>query len=170
MAKPDGIIERALARLDPEQQQILAEKAAEEALRLEVQKRETELEYTTGKKTIEDHIDAFDMLEKQGRFTRQSMTSDVKTGAGKMRIESKSGATCFVATAAFEDREHATVRYLRWMRDRRLRKTAPGRAFIQWYWQSGPQLARLVSASQMLRRFVRAVLSSVVWMLKRSGL
>src|ERR1019366_5064190 len=84
-----ALIDHALANLTAEQARNLSGRAAEEALRLEVKRRDQNLDYVYGKKKIEDHIDAFAMLEKQGMLTRQTVVTDVKTGAGNMRIESK---------------------------------------------------------------------------------
>ena len=136
-----GLIESALTKLTTEQTQALMGKAGEEALRLEVKQREQNLDYVAGKKTIEDHIDAWGMLDKRGKLTRQSVTTEVKTGAGKMKIESKSGAACFVATAAFKSADHECVNVLRRYRSRVLSETPRGRAFIKWYWQTGPKIA-----------------------------
>lgn len=161
-----GLIDNALANLNKEQAQTLMGKAAEEALRLEVKQREQSLDYVAGKKTIEDHIETFEMLDKRGKLTRQSVVTDVKTGAGNMRIESKSGAACFVATAAFGDADHAHVRFLRRFRDDVLSRSGPGRSFIKWYWQIGPVMAIHVGRSNILQSLSRICLSGVVRVLK----
>lgn len=164
--KAGALIEQALANLKPDQMSNLMAKAADEALRLEVKGREQNLDYVTSKKTIEDHIDTFAMLEKgkEGKFTtvRQSVVSDVKTPAGNMRIESKSGGACFVATAAYEDSDHANVRFLRAFRDDCLVHSSGGRAFIDWYWRVGPQLALIVGNYTILKLLARHVLSLIV--------
>lgn len=164
-----ALIDNALANLNKEQVQTLMGKAAEEALRLEVKQREQNLDYVAGKKTIEDHIETFEMLDKRGKLTRQSVVTDVKTGAGNMRIESKSGAACFVATSAFGGADHASVRYLRSYRDDTLAKSEPGRKFIEWYWRVGPKLARLVERSATLKYLSRAGINLLVRVLKLLG-
>lgn len=141
-------------------------KAADEALRLEVKTRELHIDYVAGKKTIEDHVYTFAMLEKQGKLTRQKVVSEVKTGAGNMRIESKSGATCFVATATYGDADHPNVRFLRAFRDDCLVRTSIGRTFIGWYWVIGPKLASQVCKYSLLRSLSHASISLLVIVIK----
>ncbi|MCB0738956.1 MAG: hypothetical protein KDC92_15715 [Bacteroidetes bacterium] len=164
--KSGSLIEQALTSLNTDQMSNLMTKAAEEALRLEVKGREQGLDYVTGKKAIEDHIDTFAMLEKgkEGKFTtvRQSVVSNVKTGAGNMQIESKSGASCFVATVAYENADHANVRFLRAFRDEFLAYSSNGRAFIGWYWRVGPRLALIVGNNALLKWFTRCLLSLII--------
>jgi hypothetical protein len=162
-----SLIEQSLTRLNEEQTQVLMAKAAEEALRLEVKNREQNMDYVVGKKAAEDHIEAFNMLEKRGRTTRQTVASDIKTGAGNMRIESKSGATCFVASVAYNDPNHPDVLFLRAFRDTVLSTSKSGRSFIAWYWRNGPQLAKIVGKSIVLRNIARAVISVIVRALSR---
>jgi len=106
------------------------------------------------------------MLEKGGRTVRQSVTSDIKTGAGNMRIESKSGATCFVASVAYDDPNHTDVMFLRDFRDRVLSNCESGRYFIAWYWKNGPKLAGFVRRSALLQVTARALISRAVKVLR----
>lgn len=162
-----SLIEQSLSKLNEQQAQNLMAKASEEALRLEVKSREQNMDYVNGKKVAEDHIDTFNMLEKRGRMTRQSVTSDIKTGAGNMRIESKSGATCFVASVAYDDPNHSDVMFLRGFRDNVLSKSKSGRSFIQWYWKNGPVLAKIVGKSRILRSASRRCICVLVTLLKK---
>lgn len=162
-----ALIDQSLSRLTQEQAQNLMQKAGEEALKLEVKARTQNLDYVVGKKAIEDHIETFDMLDKRGRTTRQSVVSDVKTGAGNMRIESKAGATCFVASVAYQDPNHPDVIFLRQFRDSKLASRPAGRAFIQWYWLNGPRIAKIVDRHGQLRAASKAAISAIVWFLKR---
>ena len=161
-----ALIDNALVNLSRDQARNLAAKAADAALHLEVKAREQRLDYVAGKKALEDHVDAFTMLEKQGTLTRQTLVSDIKTGAGNMHIESKSGATCFVATATYGGADHPNVRFLRQFRDDCLAHTPAGRSFIDWYWRTGPKLARWVNRSTALKRASRAALSVLVLAIK----
>ncbi|TRZ55981.1 MAG: hypothetical protein D4S02_16690 [Rhodocyclaceae bacterium] len=163
-----ALIDNALANLNREQAQALSAKAADEALMLEVQIRRQNIEYVTGKKVVEDHIDTFALLEKQGRLTRQIVDSTIKTGAGEMRITSKSGATCFVATATYGDVDHPNVRFLRAWRDGYLAHRPAGRAFIAWYWRTGPKLAVWVTRYQALKRCSGMMLSLLVALIRRT--
>jgi hypothetical protein len=157
-----SLIEQSLSRLTEQQAQNLMSKAGEEALRLEVKNREQNMDYVAGKKVMEDHIEVFATLEKGGRTTRQSVTSDIKTGAGNMRIESKSGATCFVASVAYGDPNHPGVMFLRGHRDNILSKSKTGQVFIEWYWVYGPRLANVISKSLILRKVSKMVISRIV--------
>ncbi|MFP3553801.1 CFI-box-CTERM domain-containing protein [Paraburkholderia sp. SIMBA_049] len=157
-----NLIDTALANLSQEQVSALGVKAAEELLRLKVKAQEQGMDYVEGKKAIEDHIEAFDALDKRGRMTRQSVNSEIKTGAGRMNITSKSGASCFVATAAYGGADHPDVRFLRAFRDEYLEQRRAGRAFIDWYWRVGPKLARVVGSSKSLRRASRIALQMLV--------
>lgn len=164
--RPGQLIDAALSNLTQSQAQVLMGKAADEALRLEVKAREQNLDYVAGKKALEDHIETFDMLDKRGRLTRQSVSSDIKTGAGNMRVESKSGATCFVATAAYRDANHPDVSFLRSFRDGFLQQHRAGQAFIGWYWRVGPKLARVVDSREPLRYVSRLLLRALVRMIR----
>lgn len=157
-----SLIEQAVSKLTEQQAQNLMTKAGDEALRLEVKNREQNLDYVVGKKVTEDHIGAFEMLDKSGKLTRHSVTTDIKTGAGNMRIESRSGATCFVASVAYGNPNHPDVMFLRSYRDNTLNNSIAGRKFIAWYWKVGPKLARVVSKSWLLRNVVKLLISKIV--------
>lgn len=161
-----SLIEHSLNRLNEQQAQHLMAKAGEEALRLETKNREQNMDYVAGKKHTEDHIDAFNMLDKGGKLTAHKLVSDIKTGAGNMRIESKSGATCFVASVAYDDPNHPDVMFLRRFRDTVLSKSKRGQAFIAWYWKNGSTLAKFVGTSTVLRKAAKLVISGIVRLLK----
>jgi len=163
-----SLLDQSLANLTEEQRTTLVGKAAEEALRLEVKARELNMDAVAGKKAIEDHIDAFNMLDKDGRLTRNTVTTDVKTGAGTTKITSSSGvgSPCFVASAAYGDVDHPNVAYLRHFRSTVLRFTPAGRRFIAWYWVVGPKAARFVDRSRFLRSAARTSIAVVVRILR----
>jgi hypothetical protein len=163
-----ALIETSISQLSPDEVRNLRARAAEAALELEVKARTQNLDYVAGKKDIEDHIDTFGTLDKRGKTTRHSVTTDIKTGAGNMRLESKSGATCFVASTAYGDPNHPDVIYLRQFRDTVLSQSAPGRAFVAWYWHTGPKLARLIGWSTMLRSTARFGIHGLIIVLQRT--
>lgn len=68
---------------------------------------------------------------------------------------------CFVATAAAGDTDHPVVVQLREFRDRLLLPWAGGRALVRAYYAVGPEMARVVAASEPLRAAVLAVLTPV---------
>ena len=156
------LIARSLSKLTPEQVSSIAEQTAIDVLQLELKLREQEQNFFYGRKAAEDHIETFAMLEKQGNMVRQTVISDIKTGAGNMKIESKSGKTCFVATATYQDAYHPDVVFLRHFRDTVLTKYKSGRYFIKIYWIVGPKLAILVDEFQSIRTISRAILSRMV--------
>lgn len=162
-----SLIGQALANLNKDQTQNLMAKAAEEALRLEVKGLEQNMDYRAGKRAAEDHIETFNMLEKRGGMTRQTVVSDIKTGAGNMRIESKSGATCFVASVAYGDPNHSDVMLLRKFRDEVLVNSSVGRIFIDWYWRTGPHLARVIGHSQRMKACSRWLIGCLVYLLRK---
>lgn len=162
-----NLIEQSVRSLNSEQKSQLIAEAAKEALRLEVKNREQSLDYVAGKKAIEDHQDLWSGLDKSGRLTRHEVTSDIKTGAGNMRIESKAGATCFVATVAYDDPHHPDVCYLRSFRDDFLSRFALGRWFIKTYWIMGPRLARYVGRAKPLKNATRFCLKTLVSIMRR---
>lgn len=161
-----SIIEQSLGNLNEQQARNLMTKAAEEGLRLEVKNREQNMDYILGKKAAEDHIDTFSMLEKQGKLTRQSVRSDIKTGAGNMHIESKSGATCFVASVAYGDPNHPDVIFLRSFRDNTLSHSKIGQKFIKWYWTNGPRISKIVEKSFIFRKTAKLIISRIIKLLK----
>lgn len=166
-SKAGTLIQQSVRSLNEEQKQALGAKAAEELIRLEIKEREIGMEYIAGKKSAEDHVETWGMLKGDGKLTtRQSVTSEIKTGAGKMHIESKSGATCFVATATYRDPFHPDVIFLRWFRDNFLVYFKLGLRFIDWYWIYGPKLARLLENSELLRRFSKFFLNLLVNLLR----
>lgn len=165
--KAGSLIDQSLARLNQDQVQILLLKAGEEALKLDVKNRTQNLDYVIGKKAIEDHIETFDILDKRGRTTRQKVISDVNTGAGNMRIESKSGATCFVASVAYRDPNHVDVIYLRKFRDERLANSNFGKLFIKWYWRDGPKVARLVDRWEFSKNISKFIIGKLVFVIKK---
>jgi len=162
-----NLIDGAISRLDKHEIKALGAKAAEAALELQKRQAQQNIDYATGKKVAEDHIDTWNALNKQGKTTRQSVTTDIETGAGRMRIESKSGATCFVATAAYGDWRHPDVEYLRWYRDNVLAGSRAGRTFTRAYWVVGPHLARLIAPYPYIRSAARNTLSRLVKVLRR---
>jgi len=162
-----SLVEQAIRGLNPEQASNLIAKAGEEALRLEVKNREQSMDYGLGRKVTEDHIDTFRMLDKSGKLTRQSIVTEIKTGAGNMRIESKSGATCFIASVAYDDPNHPDVIFLRLFRDEVLCHHKLGKAFIAWYWRTGPKLAKLVGRSEILKNLVRVQILGIIFLIEK---
>ncbi len=69
---------------------------------------------------------------------------------------------CFVATAAYGDPSHPDVEVLRQVRDRYLKKSRAGRAFVDLYYRYSPPVARFVAKHPVLREFSRIMLVPAV--------
>lgn len=163
----NNLISSAFASLDEQALKEIGKKAADEALRLESKQREQMLDREAASRDVNQHVDAWNMLEEKGKFTRQKITTDVKTGAGNMRIESKSGGACFVATAVYENECHPDVIFLRRFRDGFLSRYSMGKAFISWYYINGPKLALKIKKSNRLKVFTRSCLKCLVVLMKK---
>lgn len=162
-----SLIEQSIKRLTPEQISTIGLKAAEKAVELEAKRRSQEMDQYHGERAISDHLDAFNMRDKGGRLTSHKVKSEINTGAGKMHLESKSGPTCFVATATYNDLNHPNVIYLRNFRDTILSQSKVGRSFIEWYWRTGPKLAGHVKSNKWLKIFSKIIITSTVLILRK---
>ena len=68
------------------------------------------------------------------------------------------GEYCFIATAAFGDYNHPTVKVLRAFRDRFLKEVPGGNTLIAGYYSVGPSLAGLIEDDGEAREMVRNTL------------
>ncbi len=68
------------------------------------------------------------------------------------------GDYCFIASAAYGDRDHPFVRTLRAWRDAYLAPHEAGRAFVAWYYRTGPLLAGLMAEAPAARPLVQLFL------------
>jgi len=69
--------------------------------------------------------------------------------------------TCFIATAAYGSPSERHVLALREFRDDVLRRSAAGRAFIAWYYEHSPPVARYIGERPWARAATRALLAPV---------
>ena len=164
-----GLIDRAIQSLDGEEMQAIKTEIVREAVRLEVKKRDQDITHEAGKRAVDDHLEAWKMLDGGGKTTRHTVSTETEMGAGKMRIESKSGAQCFVATVAYGNASHPDVTFLRRYRDQVLATTLFGRAFIRVYWFVGPKMASTIRPFPRWRRAVRNMLAKLVKYLERNS-
>jgi hypothetical protein len=94
--------------------------------------------------------------DAKGYFGTSDSISVVSVGGNK------TSGNCFIATAAFGSPLHPHVRTLQKFRDRYLMNNAPGRAFVQLYYQYSPPIADWIAQSPLLRTIVRLLLIPVV--------
>jgi uncharacterized repeat protein (TIGR01451 family) len=73
---------------------------------------------------------------------------------------------CFIATAAYGSPLEPHVKALREFRDRYLRRSAPGRAFIRFYYRHSPPVAAFIARHESLRFAVRALLTPLVLLIE----
>lgn len=93
------------------------------------------------------------------RTVPRLVESDCGLPDGTIGIGSPS---CFVATAAWGDAWHDEVMTLRQFRDRHLLTNTAGRAFVKWYYDRSPPMARFIETRPAARAAVRAGLMPVV--------
>jgi len=70
--------------------------------------------------------------------------------------------SCFIATAAYGSPLDSHVQALRDFRDRYLQRSAPGRAFIRFYYRHSPAIAAVIAEHAWLRFLVRMLLTPLV--------
>jgi len=71
-------------------------------------------------------------------------------------------STCFIASAAYGDEWDPRLEVLRQFRDQILEKSAPGKAFVNWYYNWSPQAAHWVIEHPVYRDLIVAALLPMV--------
>jgi hypothetical protein len=164
---PQNLLDEALKRMPPEKQAEVLGKAADEALRLQVKRKENELDLDI----VSDKIDQAGRVARevsQNPNVETSFQTEHRSKQGDTRINVRSKSSfCFVATACFGDDDHPTVVSLRRFRDDVLLASAPGRFFVSGYYWWGPVLATMLSKLPFLMHVVRIVLNVFVNLYRR---
>lgn len=73
------------------------------------------------------------------------------------------GGGCFIATAAYGSYLHPKVMILREFRDKYLLTNTPGRALVAGYYRISPPIAEFISRHELLRFFIRLLLTPVIF-------
>lgn len=161
---PNNLLNEALQRMPENKAREVMGKAADEALRLQVKRRESE----------DDVGIVNEKLRQASRFSEEmrhaeksdfdfSQTHRSEQGDARITVSRKTEAKrfCFVATACFGDIDHPTVSDLRSFRDEKLMTNPLGMSFINWYYSNGEMLAGVVSKIPGTRAAIRPVLSLI---------
>ena len=95
--------------------------------------------------------------------------SDAGSGTGATPVAAPSsggGGGCFIATAAFGSYLDPQVVVLRHFRDNVLMKSAPGRAFVAFYYKHSPPVADFIYEHDFLRLLARWALTPLIFAVK----
>jgi hypothetical protein len=76
--------------------------------------------------------------------------------------------SCFIATAAYGSSTARELDLLRAFRDRVLMKSEPGRAFVEFYYQTSPPIADFIARHEVIRTFVREVMLDPIVLIVKS--
>jgi hypothetical protein len=104
---------------------------------------------------------ALGISSAKAQISRQIGVPLTQSGRERRLGRMLTGGKCFVATACYQDSEHADVVRLRRFRDEILIQSRFGRYFIAWYAETGPILAEAVLARPWLRPVCRTGISLV---------
>src|SRR3989344_2019489 len=74
---------------------------------------------------------------------------------------------CFIATAAYGTPFAEEIEILRNFRDKKLKNSFLGTAFIKYYYRTSPPIAKIISEHGFLRKAARAMLKPVIKLIKR---
>lgn len=95
------------------------------------------------------------------------VTITIVEDEGKDEDDCRGICDCFIATAAWGSWMDPHVRSLRAFRDEVLMSSAPGRAFVAFYYRHSPPVAALIGRHEGLRAATRAALAPVVFAIER---
>jgi len=102
-------------------------------------------------------------IDPEGR----RVTVTIRADEGDPNDDCRGFCDCFIATAAWGSWMDPHVGTLRGFRDDVLMRSAPGRAFVAFYYRHSPPLAELISRHELLRATTRAILAPLVFTIER---
>jgi len=161
---PNNLLNEALQRMPENKAREVMGKAADEALRLQVKRRESEDDVgIVNEKLRQASRFSEDMRHAENSDFEFSQTHRSEQGDARITVSRKTEAkrSCFVATACFGDIDHPTVSSLRTFRDEKLMLHPSGRSFVAWYYRNGKLLASVVSKIPGARAAIRPVLTLI---------
>lgn len=91
----------------------------------------------------------------------------IREDDGEPSEECRGLCDCFIATAAWGSWLDPHVASLRDFRDEVLMQSAPGRAFVAFYYRHSPPVAEFISRHESLRAATRALLAPLVFAIER---
>jgi len=158
IASAENVLNSALSNVSEEKKKEIMEKAAEEALRLQVRKAEVELDDQAAEKMLGRAIRVVEHnSENVGNEISLDDSVQRTDGTTKVQVSPPKGA-CFIATVAFTDYDHPVVMELRVFRDHWLKRCSLGRAFVAWYYRNGSQMASHLEKRPAILKLTRGVL------------
>jgi hypothetical protein len=95
------------------------------------------------------------------------VTLTIRADEGERGDDCKGFCECFIATAAWGSWMDPHVGTLRAFRDEQLMRSAPGRAFVAFYYRHSPPVAALIGRHEPLRAATRALLAPVVFAIEQ---
>jgi hypothetical protein len=158
----EQLLNDAIKHISPEKRQELVDKAAEEAVRLQVKRAEFEVDSEAQER----------MIDRAQRVVRANAVNPGNEIGYQEEVEgahvsvTKPQGYCFVATACFGNYDHPAVRELRDFRDNYLMHSSWGCRFVGWYYRVGPYLAQLVVTLPGARMASRSILSALCMLLR----
>lgn len=166
---PQKIFENAMSSLSEEELSELKKKAAEEAMKLEIERRQKSDKYLMAKEEMRDFSENFDRMSqtKGGKLKSVKIEQEFETATGRAQI--KANSACFIATVVYGSVDSQNVVSLREFRDKILLNNEIGFKFVIWYYKNGPILAEIVKTNKKLRLFCKVVLDLLVKLFKFSN-
>ena len=99
--KAEDILDNAFQNLDPNQAKAVSKKAADEVLRIEVEKRMAEHRSDAARLEIRNVIDSANLLDQRGGDYKINSTFETATGTTNVEINrAKSSTTILIAVIA----------------------------------------------------------------------
>ncbi|MBN1906202.1 MAG: hypothetical protein JW927_14010, partial [Deltaproteobacteria bacterium] len=106
-------------------------------------------------KTLDFEVEHFSI------FTLGKSNGGSSTGGDTPAAGGGGGGGCFIATAAFGSYMEPHVLTLREFRDNILLKSAPGTAFVEFYYRVSPPIADFIAENETLKSITRLILIPV---------